>query len=98
MRQYELMVVAKHDIPREDEKKRRKIVESLLSGQEHEELTVEDFGKRNLAYPIKKQTEACYLLARFKAKRIEIAKIEQRAKMSDTVLRYLLVVVEKEKK
>lgn len=98
MRQYELMVVAKNDIPREDEKQRIKIVESLLSGQDYEDLTVQDFGKRNLAYPIKKQTEACYLLARFKAKRIDIAKIEQRAKMSDVVLRYLLVVAEEKKK
>ncbi|MCX8008665.1 MAG: 30S ribosomal protein S6 [Patescibacteria group bacterium] len=90
MRQYELMVVVKNDFPHQDEKKRISLVEKLLGGQQYKDLVVEDFGKRLLAYPIKKQTEGCYLLAKFSSSQVSVAVIEQQVKLLDSVLRYLL--------
>jgi len=91
MRKYELMVVAKSDFPHEDEKKRKALIEKLLTDQEgYTNLKVDDLGKKQLAYEINKQTEGCYILATFEANAIHAGKIEQQVKLTDSVLRYLL--------
>ncbi len=93
MRTYELMVVVKNDFAHEDEKKRTAFVEKLLTEQQYSKLTVDDFGKKELAYEIEKQKEGCYLLATIEAETMNIARLEQQVKLTENVLRYLLTKV-----
>ena len=50
-------------------------------------------GKRPLAYIIKKQKEATYLVAELSG-HIKVTDIDKRAKLQDVVLRFLLTVKE----
>jgi len=52
---------------------------------------VDDWGKRKLAYEIKKQTEGYYSFTTFTAESNVPAEIEQRIRIMDNVLRYLII-------
>ena len=53
--------------------------------------TVEQWGKRRLAYPMKHFVEGCYVLTRFKLKPGLTKELEANLKISEDVLRHLLV-------
>lgn len=90
MRKYELMLVVNPSFPQDDEKKRKELVHSLLADQHLQDLEVEVWGKKQLAYEIKKQTEAIYLVVTFQARQVDSAKLEQKIKLQSEVIRYLL--------
>lgn len=52
---------------------------------------VDDWGKRKLAYEIKKQTEGYYSFTTFTAEPSAPAEIENRVRIMDNVLRYLII-------
>ena len=89
IRQYELMVVLRPDFDGEH----REIVKKLL-GETAKLKEVTSLGKKQLAYPIKKQTDAVYLLAQIEAEGLKLNEIDKRAKLDDVVLRYLLIAKE----
>lgn len=92
-RAYELMVVLRPDFDGENTKKREEIVKKLLGGNiVLKELA--SLGKKQLAYPIKKQLEGFYLLAQVEAEALKLGEIDKRAKLDDVVLRYLLTLKE----
>jgi len=55
---------------------------------------VEQWGKRRLAYPIKRFMEGSYVLGRFKLKPTLCKELEANLRISDEVLRHLLVKLE----
>jgi small subunit ribosomal protein S6 len=55
---------------------------------------VEKWGKKKLAYPIKRFTEGNYVLARFKMKPDSGKELEANLKLSEEVFRHLLVRLE----
>jgi len=99
---YELMVVFRPDYPIADEKAIRASITKLTGGSTITKLTV--FGKKNLAYPIKKigvagqQTEGVYVLAQLQGASIKVGSIEKEVSMGNDVLRYLLTVKKEKKK
>lgn len=94
MRTYELMLVVNPSFPHDDEKKSKELVDKLLADQDVNDLKVEVWGKKQLAYEIKKQTEAVYLLATFQANHADSQKLEQKIKLQSDVIRYLLTLKE----
>jgi len=56
---------------------------------------VDDWGKRRLAYPINKQREGYYFLINFTAKPETAQDLERVYKITNCVLRYLIVKNEK---
>lgn len=94
MRKYELMLVVVPTFPQEDEKKRTELVEKLLNDQEITDLAINVWGKRQLAYEIKKQTEALYIVVTFQSNQVNAAKLEQKIKLQTEVIRYLLTRLE----
>lgn len=59
------------------------------------ELTnVEEWGKKTLAYEIKKQTEGFYTLFTFTAKPEYIAELDRILKLDETVLKHMIVKLE----
>ena len=57
--------------------------------------SVENMGKRKLAYDIKKFTEATYMLFNFEAKPELIAELERVYRITDDVIKFITVKVEK---
>jgi len=94
------MIVFRPDFPIDDEKAIRSFITKLTGGGAVTKLTV--FGKKNLAYPIKKMgiagrhDEGVYVLALLEKDSISISAIEKEVSMGSDVLRYLLTA-QKEK-
>lgn len=53
--------------------------------------SVENMGKRKLAYEIKKFAEATYLLFNFEAKPDSIAELERVYRITDDIIKYIVV-------
>lgn len=68
----------------------KKIVETLGGSFDH----VEEWGIRDLAYPIQKQTKGFYSLLRYHSTAGAVEELERTMKLSDGVLRYLTVRLE----
>ena len=53
--------------------------------------SVENMGKKKLAYEIKKNTEATYMLFNFEAKPELIAELERNYRIMDDILKFIVV-------
>ena len=60
--------------------------------------SVEEMGKRKLAYDIKKFTEATYVLFNFEAKPELIVELERVYRITDDIIKFITVRVEKKEK
>jgi len=94
MRDYELVAIINPEI---DEEGVSKIVEKVSQSIDSRGGVVEDikkWGKRKLAYPIRKFMEADYVLARFKLTPKSVKELEGEIGASADILRYLVIKVE----
>jgi len=91
MQRYETLFILHPDVPeaqlRETIDRTRKLIESM-SGNVHE---IHDWGLRELAYPIEKQTRGNYVLAQYEATSDVVNELERTMKLSDEVLRFVSV-------
>ncbi len=53
--------------------------------------SVENMGKKKLAYEIKKNKEAIYMLFNFEAKPDSIAELERNYRITDDILKFIVV-------
>jgi small subunit ribosomal protein S6 len=94
MRDYELVAIISPEV---DEEGMSKIVDKVTQSINSRGGTVEEiknWGRRKLAYPIRKFMEADYVLARFKLMPKSIKELEGEISASADILRYLVVKVE----
>jgi small subunit ribosomal protein S6 len=88
-------------VPEKDEQGAQQVVETfrnLLVQQGAKLEKDETMGRRRMAFPIKKKTEATYHNFLFRAEPKAVAEVERRMRLSDDVLRYLTVRVDEEMK
>jgi small subunit ribosomal protein S6 len=95
MRKYETLFVLKTNI---EEAARTALIEKFtgIIGKDGEVTNVDEWGVKKLAYEIEKLTEGYYVLVDFKANPELPKELERNFKISDDVLRY--VVINKEDK
>ena len=94
MRDYELVAIINPEI---DEEGMSKIVDKVSQSIDSRGGVVEDikkWGKRKLAYPIRKFMEGDYVLTRFKLTPKSVKELEEEISTSVDILRYLVVKVE----
>ena len=93
MRQYEFMVMLMPDVDPTDSKKIESILGKMLGAHKKalKETTV--IGKKTLAYEIRKQTQAVYVLAKLESESIKAGDIEKNVKLMPEVLRHMLTIV-----
>lgn len=92
MTTYELMVVASGSVDLTSENAQKDLIAKLV-GDKAKINEVTSLGKKTLAYPIRKQTEATYLVAVLEGT-VKSAELENKAKLMDEVLRLLLTAKE----
>jgi small subunit ribosomal protein S6 len=93
MHDYELVAMIN---PEADEDEVSKIVDGVTQSINSRGGAVEEvknWGKRRLAYPVKKFMEADYVLARFKLMPKSVKEVESEIGASGGILRYLVVKV-----
>jgi small subunit ribosomal protein S6 len=73
-----------------------KKMQDVVAKQGGEMLKFEDWGKKKLAYEIKKQKRGHYVFFQFKGSAAAISELERTYKLTDNVIKFLSVKLEKE--
>lgn len=94
MRDYELAFIIRPTIEGEDVTGVVEQVSEYIGAINGEVTSVDVWGRRNLAYAINNYREGTYVLFQTKMPPSSIAELERNLKLSEDVIRYLLVKVE----
>lgn len=92
MRTYEAMFLLDCAHAAKDWEGTEKHVLDILRRHKAEIISSEKWAERKLAYPIKHQKRAVYLLVHFKAPGEAIAKIRADARLSEIILRTFIII------
>jgi small subunit ribosomal protein S6 len=98
LRKYETLFVVQPDLPEDQLTAIKTKTQSVLTGHGGHEIVYQDWGKRKLAYPIKKFQKGNYLYYRYLGDGKAVAEIERSLRVNDVVLRYISVVLTEEVK
>ena len=88
---YELTLILDPDLSSEDQKKLIEKIKKIIEDTKGKVEKTNDWGKKELAYPIKKKTMGYYFLWEIKADSGQIDKIDKKIKIEEEVLRYLIL-------
>ncbi|MCD8015619.1 MAG: 30S ribosomal protein S6 [Lachnospiraceae bacterium] len=91
MNKYELAVVVSAKLEDEDRAATIEKVKDLITRFGGTVTEVEEWGKRKLAYEIRKMREGFYYFVRFEADSTCPAEVENRIRIMEDVIRYLCV-------
>lgn len=91
MREYEMIVIINPEVSEEDVPITIDKVSGFITSRGGEVTEVDRWGKRKLAYPIKHFIEGNYVLTRFKFEPGMIAELESSLKISEMILRHMIV-------
>jgi small subunit ribosomal protein S6 len=97
-RVYEMMYIAVPETTDDDIAKLNDGITKLVEKEGGTVAEIEGWGRRRLAYPINKKTEGFYVLLEITGSGQEIAELERRFRVNDTVLRYMTVRVDEDRK
>jgi len=93
LREYELVVILSPQLPEEEVPAAIERVSQSVVNRGGEVLEVNPWGRRKLAYPIRRHLEGNYVLTKIKLDPGRTAELETGLAMSEEVLRHLLVRV-----
>ena len=91
MRQYELGLVLHPEVEQSDVTEAVDKVGQFIEADGGEVTSVDVWGRRALAYPIRKQTEGTYVFLQAQLDPEAILELERNLKLNEEVLRYLLL-------
>lgn len=94
MRDYESMVLLSPDLSPDEAKGVLEEIKGMIASAGGEVVRVEEWGLRDLAYPINKKTKAYYFLLYFRARATFPAEYERALELREDVLRYLTIRLE----
>ena len=99
MREYEAIFIL---APTLDEEHTQAIIDSLRQAAEErgaEVANVDRWGRRRLAYPVKKHTDGQYVIFTLLAdSNVALRELERRVRVSDSIIRFLAIRVDLERK
>jgi small subunit ribosomal protein S6 len=91
MRQYELGLVLHPEVEQPDVTEAVDKVGQVIEAVGGEVTSIDVWGRRKLAYPIRKQTEGTYVFLHAQLEPGAILELERNLKLDEEVLRYLLL-------
>ena len=98
MPRYETLFILHPDLPEAQVRETIDRVRRLIEGMEGQVIELQDWGMRDLAYPIHKQARGTYVLADYTAQAAVVKELERTMKLADEVLRFISVQVPPPKK
>lgn len=96
LRRYELVYIVQPEATDEERSKIEERVVHICEKMHAHVLKKEDWGKRKLAYEIKKCSKGYYVYFVLAAKSAVPAEIERQLRQVDAVLRYLTIVLDRD--
>jgi len=90
MNKYESVVIIN---PNAEEQKIKALIKKIsdLINKNGKVESVEELGKKKLAYEVKKNKEGYYVLFNFESKPSEISEIERNYKITDEIMKFIVV-------
>ena len=98
MREYEFTFVVQPEISEDGLNGVCEKFEGVLAKQGAEKLFYEDWGRRRLAYEIKKFQKGHYMVLHFLNDGTAVNEVERTARLDDSILRFLTVLADEEVK
>ncbi len=97
MREYEVIYIFNPALDEEAINARLERFHGLVTGAEGAEVSeVDHWGIRQLAYPVRRQSQGYYVVAQFTGQPTDLTEFERIIKLDDDVLRFLVVLSEGE--
>ena len=97
-RTYEVMFIVDSKTSEEDITRLNENLLQVITDQGGSVTKHENMGRRQLAYPIGRQTEGHYVLFEVDGSGREIAELERRMRVNDQVIRYITVRVDEDRR
>ena len=91
MRSYELGFILHPDVEQADVTQAVEKVRNYITAIGGEVTSVDVWGRRQLAYPIRKQREGTYVFLQTQINPQAVGELERNLKLDEEILRYLLV-------
>lgn len=94
MREYELVMILDPELEDEQASATVERTRQYVTSHGGEVTDVNPWGKRKLSYPIRSRTEGNYVVTRLRMEPSQTAELESTLRLSEEVLRHLLVKTE----
>ncbi len=94
MRDYELVLIISPEVAEEEVPNTLEKVNKVITSRGGTVVDTNQWGRRKLAYPIKRFTEGNYVLTRFQLEPELVREVEETLKVSEEVLRHLIVKID----
>ena len=91
MRKYEVMYIIRPDLDQEPTKELVEKFQNLITNNGGEVEKLQEMGKRRLAYEIEDYNDGYYVLINFQSEPNVVAELERVLRITDGVIRYLIV-------
>jgi len=95
---YETLFILNPDLPEAQVRETIDRVRRLIEGMEGQNVELQDWGMRDLAYPIRKHPRGTYVLAQYNARAEVVKEVERTLKLADEILRFISVRVPEARK
>ncbi|MHB1355285.1 MAG: 30S ribosomal protein S6 [Anaerolineae bacterium] len=96
MRNYELIFIAQPDLDDEALKALTERIQQIIVSNGGQVASSESLGRRTLAYPIKRRRDGYYILIKAALTQATITELERSLRLSEDILRHMLVHLEDE--
>jgi len=96
MRNYELTLVVDPELNTEDQKKLLGEIEKLITSLKGKVEEKNEWGKKELSYPIKRKTSGFYFHWQTQMPAERVAQLDQKIRRNAKIIRFLIVKSEKE--
>src|SRR5262249_10161615 len=97
MHRYETLFILHPELPEAQVRETLDRVRRLIEGMQGQVTELQDWGMRDLAYPIRKHPRGTYILAQYSARPEVVTELERTLKLADEVLRFVSVRVSDKK-
>ncbi|MBW2057314.1 MAG: 30S ribosomal protein S6 [Deltaproteobacteria bacterium] len=97
MRKYETIFIINPDLSEEDTKGVIEKARNIIQGLRGEVLKIEEWGKKKLAYEIKKMSRGFFVLLHFTGTPQVLTELERNLRLMDAVLKYQTVRLDEKK-
>ncbi len=94
MRKYETFFIADPDLPDESIAAVDNKVQSIVTSNGGEVLTYVPWGKRKLAYAIRKRTRGLYVLMEYAGGPTLVSELERNLRIDERILKFITVMLE----
>lgn len=91
MRDYELTLVVDPEMTASGQKTFLTKIKKLISGQKGKVVKTDEWGKKELVYPIGQKNTAHFFLLTVKLPETVLTEVRQKLSLNEALLRYLLV-------